>query len=92
MPRVQHPVATDMITDVPDDKLQSWLDQGWLEVDAEGKLLKAAKPPSIKDVLAEVGDDPEKAAAALEAEQAGSARPTLVEKLQGIADSQNDGA
>lgn len=42
---------------------------------------------TIKDVMAEVGDDPAKARAALEAEQnrpSGEARPTLVEKLTEI--------
>ena len=46
----------------------------------------------IKDVLAEVGDDPEKAAAALEAEKAGQNRPTLVAKLEEIATTPQSGS
>lgn len=40
----------------------------------------------VKDILTEVGDDKDKAAAALEAEQAkgDAARPTLVEALQAV--------
>lgn len=44
------------------------------------------KPPPIKDIVKEVGDDPAKAQAALEAEQArgDDARSSLVEKLQAV--------
>lgn len=46
-----------------------------------------SKVPTIPEVLAAVGEDPEKAQAALAAEQArgADARSTLVEKLEAIA-------
>lgn len=49
---------------------------------------EAAGRRTIDVILAEVGDDPEKAAAELEAEQAkgDTARSTLVEKLQAVID------
>lgn len=43
------------------------------------------KPPTVEEIKTEVGDDPEKAAAALAIEQARpSPRSTLVEHLTGI--------
>lgn len=42
---------------------------------------------TIKDVLAAVGEDPTKAAAALETEKAGENRTTLVSKLEAIVAS-----
>lgn len=48
------------------------------------------KPKPIKDVLAEVGDDPEKAAAALDAEKSSEARPTLIVKLEAIVNAGKD--
>lgn len=47
-----------------------------------------AKAPTADAILAEVGDDPEKAAAALDLEQAAgdAARSTLVKKLQAVID------
>lgn len=48
------------------------------------------KGPSVKDVLADVGDDKEKAAAALEAENAkgDKARSSLVTKLEAIVNAE----
>ena len=45
-----------------------------------------AREPSVKDILAEVGEDPEAATVALEAEQAkgDKARKSLVEGLEAI--------
>lgn len=43
------------------------------------------KRATVKDILASVGDDPAKAAAALTAEQAGPARPSLIKKLEAVA-------
>lgn len=45
-----------------------------------------SKEPTVKEILAEVGDDKDKAAEALKAEQAkgDKARSSLVEKLQAI--------
>lgn len=48
------------------------------------------KEPSVKEILAEVGDDKEKAAVALAAEQEArgdKARKTLVESLQAVIDA-----
>lgn len=48
-----------------------------------------SKPASVKDILADVGDDKGKAAAALEAENArgDDARPSLVSKLEAIVNA-----
>lgn len=47
------------------------------------------KPPTVEEIKTEVGDDPEKAAAALTVEQARpSPRSTLVEHLTGIISTQ----
>ena len=48
------------------------------------------KATRVGDILAEVGDDPEKAAAALEAEVAGKARTTLVAALEAIVAGVSD--
>lgn len=55
--------------------------------DSPAASTEAGKEPTVNEVLADVGDDPEKARAALEAEQAkgDKARSTLVEKLEAIA-------
>lgn len=57
---------------------------GW---DDKVQRVKATTEPTVAQVLLEVGDDPTKAAAALESEQAKGdrARSTLVEKLEAIA-------
>ena len=44
----------------------------------------STKESSVKDILAEVGDDKDKAAAALELEKAGKSRKTLIEPLEAI--------
>lgn len=48
-----------------------------------------SKPAKVNDILAEVGTDKEKAAAALETEKArgDDARSTLLEKLQAVLDA-----
>lgn len=77
------------------------LDQGRVKQLAEEGVLekvKAAKsedsgpkPGTVEFILNEVGDDPEKAKAALEAEQAeDKPRSTLVEKLEAIANPSGD--
>lgn len=55
----------------------------------------AGKPATIDEVMTEVGDDPEKARAALEVEQARgeAARSTLIGKLEAViaaGDSEDD--
>lgn len=62
-------------------------EQGWSK--------SGAKPPTVADVLAQVGDDPVAAAAALADEQArDKPRPSLVDKLAAIAavEPNNEGA
>lgn len=74
--------------DVPDAEGEQLVAQGVAgEVDA-GKAAagSSGKPATIKRVLAEVGDDPELAVAALELEQAqDEPRSSLIEKLEAIA-------
>jgi len=57
------------------------------EAKAEKSASAAPGPDSVEGILAAVGDDKEKAAAALELEKAKgeNARPTLVTKLEAIA-------
>lgn len=83
--RVRHPdVAVEAV--LPDTALPYM--PGWVPVDAD-----APKPPALNDgkvdeVLSNVGNDPAKAALALEAEQASpSPRATLVERLSKIKES-----
>lgn len=51
-----------------------------------------AKPATIKEILAEVGDDPDKATAAMQAElgRGADARSTLIEALDKIAGGDTD--
>lgn len=60
---------------------------GWVPVSTTEA---APADGTVAEVLAEVGDDPVKAAAALEQERAGRGRSTLVDRLQSIADHIND--
>ena len=48
-----------------------------------------SKPTKVEDILAEVGDDKEKAAAALEAEVAGKNRSTLVKALEDVLNAES---
>lgn len=75
-----------------DKRCESLVKDGMLE---KVKAEKAADPepakePTVKEILDEVGDDKEKAAAALAAEQEArgdKARKTLVEPLQAVIDA-----
>lgn len=69
----------------PDD-LRRLVDEGFLAEVGEAED-SSEKKKSVDEVLAEVGDDKDKAAAALEAEKAGKNRSTLVTKLQAIVDA-----
>lgn len=75
---------------------RAWLDDEVLGKDFEvvpsaRAVDPTGKPPTIDEVLAEVGDDQALAAAALEAEQAREKpRSTLVEKLQAVIDTPPD--
>lgn len=67
-----------------DERVKVLAEEGFLaEVKADDG--NAAKEPTVAEVLAEVGDDQAKAAAALEAEKAGKNRTSLVSKLEAIA-------
>jgi hypothetical protein len=61
----------------------------WVPPQAEPRSSSLATAPSgtISDVLAWVGDDAQRARAALEAEQAGTQRSTLIAQLERIATS-----
>lgn len=48
-----------------------------------------SKPDTVEGILAEVGDDKEKAAAALEAEVAGKNRSTLVKALEDVLNAES---
>jgi hypothetical protein len=54
------------------------------KVKAEKAEASSSGEPSVKEILAEVGEDKEKAATALEQEKAGKNRKTLVEPLEAI--------
>lgn len=56
---------------------------GWVPVDPDVKV-PSLVDGTIPQVLDEVGDDPAKAAAALEAERAGKKRTTLVDALSDV--------
>jgi hypothetical protein len=72
-----------------DDRCKTLAAKGLL-VEIDGEALEgdsdAATDGTIAVVLVAVGDVPEKAAAALEAERAGKNRSTLVAKLQAIVE------
>lgn len=75
------------------DHVKMLVDDGMLEKVKEEKAPAASpdanKGPSVDDILKDVGDDKEKAAAALEQENArgDAARSTLVKKLQAVIDA-----
>lgn len=70
---------------LPADAMHIYAPKGW-EL-AEGESLVDVDR-TIPEVLAEVGDDPAKALDALQAEKAGAARTTLLDRLQQILDRQ----
>lgn len=73
--------------DLTDEDRKRLLKEGYLvEVDvATDETEGHPAPGTVKAILAEVGDDPAKAAEALETEKAGENRATLVKKLEAIA-------
>ena len=80
------PIAGDAIDP---ENLKRLVKKGFLaEATATGDESDSgsAKPPTIKEIMADVGDDKAKAQEALDAEQArgDDARPSLVEKLQAV--------
>lgn len=68
------------------ERLAMVADQGWRLADP-ADVIESTAADNIDQILNEVGDDPVKAAAALDLEQAGKNRTTLVAKLKAIADS-----
>ena len=70
------------------------VEEGYLAKATPAPDESAGKPATIDEVMTEVGDDPEKARAALEVEQArgDAARSTLIGKLEAViaADGNED--
>lgn len=77
--------AVDAATCNPDD-LKRLVAEGFLVKKADAAQDTGSASGNIKDIVAEVGDDVEKAKAALAAEtgEGGESRPTLVKKLEAI--------
>lgn len=65
-------------------RLAQIADRGWRALDPS-KVVDTSSDDNIATILDSVGDDPVKAAAALEIEKAGKNRSTLVPKLEAIA-------
>lgn len=77
---------------VTSEDLKRLLDEGFLgeqEAPVESDTSGDSKPAKVEDILAEVGDDKTKAAAALETEKGlgDKARSTLVSKLEAIVNA-----
>lgn len=64
-----------------DERCKQLAEEGMLEA---VKADSSAKEPTVKEILDEVGEDKDKAAAALEQEKAGKNRTTLVGPLEAI--------
>lgn len=80
--RIVHPNLPDQVADVPDSVYTNVLrHHDWTP--APDPLDTGDK--TVAEVLAEVSDDPAKAAAALESERSGRERSTLTEALTRIA-------
>ncbi|MCW2498274.1 hypothetical protein [Jatrophihabitans sp.] len=89
--RIHHPI-TGQTTEVDDAsydlvyKIRGWEPAAEPPTAEElAEVTEVAKTQTIQDVLDSVGDDPDLAAAALEAETAGKNRKTLVAALTQIA-------
>jgi hypothetical protein len=72
---------------IPRTALAAHVRRGWRPADPH-QVVEAAG--TVADVLAEVGDDPVKAAAALDLEHAGRQRTTLIGALEDIATAPPD--
>lgn len=75
----------DATVSLPRHEANRLLDAGLARLPGQGK---PAKSDRVADVLSEVGENPELAAAALEAEKAGKNRPSLIEKLEAIINTE----
>lgn len=82
---------TDAVFEADENAVANLLRKGMVEKVDEVEEPEPVKEPSVKDILAAVGDDSEAAKAALEAEQERSKpRKTLVDGLEAvIADAGN---
>lgn len=80
----------DAEVDLPRHEAHRLLDAGLARLPEQGQPKEDEKSDRIVDVLAEVGDDKDKAAAALEAERAGKNRPSLIEKLEQITNEKGN--
>jgi len=85
--------AGSVVSDVDPASLEHHLAKGMVELVDDPQPEPDSEPGpadgKVKDILTEVGDDKDKAAAALAAELAkgDDARSTLVEKLQAVLDA-----
>lgn len=74
----------DSSVSLPRHEAHRLLDAGLARLPEQGQAKESEKSDRVADVLASVGDDKDKAAAALETERAGKNRPSLIEKLEQI--------
>ena len=75
---------TDAVFEADESAVEHLLRKGMVEEVEEPKP-EPARAPSVKDILAEVGDDPEAAATVLEVEQAkDKPRKSLVDGLEAV--------
>jgi hypothetical protein len=83
--RLTHPnLDPSTIVESDDEDYTSVLQRhGWVEAPALPALPELAAA-TVKDILAEVGDDPDLAAAAIEEERAGKNRKSLIRQLEQI--------
>lgn len=84
--RLSHPNLdpTTVVESDDEDYTDVLKRRGWVEAPALPQLPDVAAA-TVAEVLAEVGDDPERAALALEEERAGKARKSLTSALEQIA-------
>lgn len=72
----------------PDQLKQLLKEKQVVEVEVDDPAAAdSGKEPTVDEVLAEVGTDKAKAAAAIETEKAGKNRTTLLSKLQAVVDA-----
>lgn len=80
-----HPRTRQRRTFTDPAKAQRFRNAGWTPEPVEEISEDRVPEGLIADVLAWVDNDPDRAQAALDAEQASSARPTLIHQLEQIA-------
>lgn len=82
--RLSHPNLDTIVESDDEDYISVLRLRGWEDAPALPELPQLADA-TVKEILAEVGDDPDKAALALEEERAGKARKSLLSQLEQIA-------